>query len=311
MTPDEIREKCPIMDVTGVIGGLWADREGYLDTTGTVHAYAGAARKRGATVIEHNKVEALNQRADGTWEVVTEKGVIHAEHVINAGGLWAKQVGRMVGARPAALAAPASLLRDRDHPRGRGARLRGADDGGSGGIHLHPAGPAGGCWSGSTRVDHKHWNIDGAPWDYGFDLIPEEIDRIAGELEMAWRRYPVLERVGVETVGQRRLHLLPGRQSPGRTGAGDAQLLARLRGDGRVPPGRRGRQVARGVDDPRRGGGRRVADGHRALRAVHLEPRVHPPDHRAVLLAPLRHDLPQRAAPPPGGRYARPPPTTR
>ena len=85
------------MDVTGVIGGLWADREGYLDTTGTVHAYAGAARKRGATVIEHNKVEALDQRADGTWDVVTEKGVIHAEHVVNAGGLWAKQVGRMVG----------------------------------------------------------------------------------------------------------------------------------------------------------------------------------------------------------------------
>ena len=53
--------------------------------------------KRGAEVIEHNKVEALNQRSDGTWDVVTEKGVIHAEHVVNAGGLWAKQVGRMVG----------------------------------------------------------------------------------------------------------------------------------------------------------------------------------------------------------------------
>ena len=51
---------------------------------------------------------------------------------------------------------------------------------------------------GIYEVDHKHWNIDGAPWDYGFDLIPEEIDRIAGELEMAWRRYPVLERVGVK-----------------------------------------------------------------------------------------------------------------
>ena len=38
---------------------------------------------------------------------------------------------------------------------------------------------------GIYEVDHKHWNIDGAPWDYGFDLIPEEIDRIAGELR--WR----------------------------------------------------------------------------------------------------------------------------
>ncbi|HAE03641.1 MAG TPA: glycine cleavage system protein T, partial [Rhodospirillaceae bacterium] len=97
MTPEEIKARCPIMDVTGVIGGLWADREGYIDTTGTVHAYAKAAKMRGAEVIENNKVEELIQRPDGSWDVVTEKGTIHAEHVVNAGGLWAKQVGRMVG----------------------------------------------------------------------------------------------------------------------------------------------------------------------------------------------------------------------
>jgi len=97
MTPEEIREKCPIMDVTGVLGGLWADREGYIDTNGVVQAYARAAKMRGADVIEHNKVEALNQRPDGSWDVVTEKGTVHAEHVVNAGGLWAKQIGRMVG----------------------------------------------------------------------------------------------------------------------------------------------------------------------------------------------------------------------
>ena len=85
------------MDVTGVLGGLWADREGYLDTTGTVHAYAAAARKHGAEVVEHNRVLELNQRADDTWDVVTEQGTVHAEHVVNAAGLWAKQVGRMVG----------------------------------------------------------------------------------------------------------------------------------------------------------------------------------------------------------------------
>ncbi|MBT3770242.1 MAG: FAD-binding oxidoreductase, partial [Acidiferrobacteraceae bacterium] len=97
MTPGEIKDKCPIMDTAGVIGGLWCDREGYVDTTGTVHAYAGAAKKRGATVIEHTKVEELRQRNDGSWDVITDKGSIHAEHVVNAGGLWAKQVGRMVG----------------------------------------------------------------------------------------------------------------------------------------------------------------------------------------------------------------------
>ena len=84
MTPDEIKEKCPIMDTAGVLGGLWADREGYVDTTGAVFAYASAAKKWGAEVVEHNKVEGLEQRADGTWDVETEQGTVHAKHVVNA-----------------------------------------------------------------------------------------------------------------------------------------------------------------------------------------------------------------------------------
>ena len=86
MTPDEVRTKCPIMDTTGVLGGLWADREGYIDTTGTVLAYAKAARQRGAEVIEHNKVESLTQRSDGSWHVITAQGPVHAAPVVNAGG---------------------------------------------------------------------------------------------------------------------------------------------------------------------------------------------------------------------------------
>ena len=87
---------CPVLSTDGILGGLWADREGYVDTTGTVLAYAGAAKKNGATVIEHNRVLELNQTAEG-WDVVTEKGTISCEHVVNAAGLWAKQVGRMAG----------------------------------------------------------------------------------------------------------------------------------------------------------------------------------------------------------------------
>ena len=78
---------------------MWADREGYLDITGTVHAYATAAKKRGAEYYEHTKVEALEQTANG-WRVLTDKGTITCEHVVNAAGLWAKQVGRMAGIEP-------------------------------------------------------------------------------------------------------------------------------------------------------------------------------------------------------------------
>ncbi len=51
----------------------------------------------GATIETHCMVNETNQRADGTWDVVTDKGTIHAEHVVNAGGLWAREVGAMAG----------------------------------------------------------------------------------------------------------------------------------------------------------------------------------------------------------------------
>ena len=97
MTPEEIEERCPIIDIDGVLGGLWADREGYIDPSAVVHAYARAARRRGADVIEHNRVLELTRSNAVYWDVVTEKCTIVAEQVVNAAGLWAKQVGRMVG----------------------------------------------------------------------------------------------------------------------------------------------------------------------------------------------------------------------
>ena len=54
-SPDEIKERCPIINTDGVYGGLWADREGYIDPSATVHAYAKAAKVRGGDVVEHNE----------------------------------------------------------------------------------------------------------------------------------------------------------------------------------------------------------------------------------------------------------------
>lgn len=197
MTPEQVKERCPIMDVSGVIGGLWADREGYVDTTGTVHAYAKAAKKMGADVIEHNRVLDLKQRPDHSWHVVTEKGTIIAEHVINAGGLWAKQVGRMVG-----LDLPLSPLEHHylitddipevaamDFEVPMTVDLEGF-------TYLRQ--DQNGVLLGIYEINHKHWNIDGAPWDYGFELIQEDFDRIERELQLGFERYPVLQEVGVK-----------------------------------------------------------------------------------------------------------------
>ncbi|RMD49620.1 MAG: FAD-binding oxidoreductase, partial [Alphaproteobacteria bacterium] len=95
--PDEIRRRAPLVNTEGVLGALWDPLDGHLDPSGTTHAYAKAARIGGATIRTHTPVLETNPRPDGSWEVVTPGGTIIAEHVVNAGGLWAREVGALAG----------------------------------------------------------------------------------------------------------------------------------------------------------------------------------------------------------------------
>ena len=197
LTPDEIKQACPIMNTDDLQGGMWADREGYVDTTGTVHAYAKCAKMRGADVIEHNRVLELHWKGDG-WDVVTEKGTIRAEHVVNAGGLWAKQCGRMVG-----LELPVSPLSHHYFVTESIPEI--AALGTEVPMSVDPDGftytrqDQNGILVGIYEVNHQHWMMDGAPWDYGIELLQEDIDRIEDELAMAFHRFPVLENAGIKT----------------------------------------------------------------------------------------------------------------
>ena len=93
----EAARRLPIMDPKHYVGVLYDPNEGHVDPSGVTHAYAGAARKGGAEIYRETRVTDLAQRADGTWDLVTEKGTVHAEHVVNAAGLWAREVGLMAG----------------------------------------------------------------------------------------------------------------------------------------------------------------------------------------------------------------------
>lgn len=197
VSPEEAGKLNPIMSTDGLLGGMWADREGYLDTTGTVHAYAQAARKRGAEYYEHTKVEALEQTQDG-WRVITDKGVISCEHVVNAAGLWSKQVGRMAGIElPVSplkhhylISDSITALEEIDFEVPMTVDLEGF-------TYLRQ--DQKGVLLGIYELDYEHWAMDGAPWDYGMELFQEQTDRIGHELTMGFERYPVLQDVGVKT----------------------------------------------------------------------------------------------------------------
>ena len=194
---DEILERCPIVKPDGIIGGMFSEGTGHLDPSAMVHAYARAARKRGASVVEKNRVTELDQRPDGSWDVVTEQGTINAEHVVNAGGLWAKQVGRMVG-----LELPVSPLEHMylvtetipEIAEFKTELPTVVDLDGFSYLRQEQKG----LLLGIYEMNHRHWNMDGAPWDYGFDLIQEDPGRIEHELMLSYERYPVLERAGIK-----------------------------------------------------------------------------------------------------------------
>lgn len=199
MGPAEIAELSPITNLDGIVGALFDPLDGHLDPSGTTHAYAKAARMGGATIETQCKVMETNQRPDGTWDVVTEKGTIHAEHVVNAGGLWAREVGAMAGVYFPLHPMEHQYLVTDDIPEivnlGR--------------EHPHVMDPAGesylrqegrGLCIGFYEKPCKPWAVDGTPWDFGHELLPDNFDKITDSIEFAYKRFPVLERAGIKSV---------------------------------------------------------------------------------------------------------------
>ncbi|UWR69895.1 FAD-dependent oxidoreductase [Phaeobacter inhibens] len=202
VSPEEIRKIAPVTNIDGIVGGLYDPLDGHLDPSGTTHAYAKAARMGGATIETHCKVVETNQRPDGTWDVVTDKGKIHAEHVVNAGGLWAREVGAMAG-----IYFPLHPMEHQYIVTDEVPEIAGIID--AGGEHPHVMDPAGesylrqegrGLCIGFYEQPCKPWAVDGTPWNFGHELLPDDFDKIEDSIAFAYNRFPALERAGVKSV---------------------------------------------------------------------------------------------------------------
>ncbi len=199
----EAQEMFPIMDTKHFVGVLYDPVEGNVDPSGVTHAYAIAARMAGAEVYRHTWVHDLTQRADGTWDVITDKGNIHAEHIVNAGGLWAREVGRMVGIELPVLAMEHMYLitedmqQVADHNAAMGKEMPVCMDF-SGEIYIRQE--QGGILLGTYEQACKPWSPKETPWDFGARLLDPDLDRIAPQLEIAFAHYPALETAGIKTV---------------------------------------------------------------------------------------------------------------
>ena len=95
--PNEILDHHPLLEVDDVKVGFWTPHDGWSDPTGSTNAMARGARQLGAEIARHTLVTDMNHLPDGRWEILTDKGRVVAEHVVNAAGCYAPQLGEMVG----------------------------------------------------------------------------------------------------------------------------------------------------------------------------------------------------------------------
>jgi len=197
--PEEIAKISPITNTEGILGALYDPLDGHLDPSGTTHAYAKAARMAGAEIYLRNRVLELNQRPDDHWDVVTEQGTIVAEHVVNAAGLWAREVGMMAGVYLPLHPLEHQYLVTDDIPEvyERGEELPHVMDP-TGESYLRQEGK--GLVIGMYEQKCEHWGVDGTPWEFGHELLPDKLERVSDKLDIAFKRYPLLAKAGIKNI---------------------------------------------------------------------------------------------------------------
>ncbi len=204
ITPNEAAEVFPLMDPQYFVGALYDPVEGHVDPSGVTRAYVKCAQLAGAEVHQHTMVTGLSQRPDGTWDVHIENGdPIHAEHVVNAGGLWAREVGRMVGIELPVLAMEHMYLLTVDMPEVAENRARTGKEmpmalDFAGEIYIRQEG--GGMLLGTYEQAAVPWSPKETPWDFGSQLLKPDLDRITPELQVAFRHYPAMGTTGIRKV---------------------------------------------------------------------------------------------------------------
>jgi len=193
---EEALEFNPLIDTSHFIGALWRADGGHCDPSGTTHAYAKAARQLGASVERFTRVLALEPRRDGSWNVVTDKGTVHAEHVVNCAGLWARELGHMVGIELPVLAMEHHYLITEDLPelRGRDREIVNTTDY-AGEIYVRQE--RGGVLIGTYEPHGVIWSPVKTPDDFSMQLLAEDFERLAPYFEVGFRHFPALGRVGI------------------------------------------------------------------------------------------------------------------
>ena len=198
---EEVAKMNPLIDPKKYISALWDPIDGEVDPSGVTYAFAKAAKVHGAKYYNNTVVKDTKQKKDRTWDVITNKGNINAEIVINAGGLWAREVGQMAGINLPVQPMEHHYLITETIPEieamGEGKRLPVGTDF-EGNIYFRQEGK--GMLLGTYEPKSTPWKVEGTPMDFGHELLEPKLDNIQDRLAIGFERMPALEKAGIKNI---------------------------------------------------------------------------------------------------------------
>ena len=195
----EARAKHPLVNFDDIRCVMFEPDGGNVDPSGVTHAFAAGARQRGATILRFTPATGTRRRADGTWEVLTPKGTITTDIVVNAAGLWAREVAAMAGFELPLVPMEHQYFVTETIPEiaALDRRLPSVADR-DGEYYLRQEGQ--GLLVGAYERDGRFWAEDGTPPDFGHELFPDDLDRISENVMRACARVAALADAGIRRV---------------------------------------------------------------------------------------------------------------
>ena len=199
ISPEEVARLHPLIDPSHYIAALWDPLDGDVDPSGVTYAYAKAAKVHGAKYFTHTPVIETHQRPDGSWDVITPNGNINAEHIVNCGGLWAREVGHLSGLHLPVQPMEHHYLITEEIPQiaERTERLPAGIDY-EGNMYFRQERT--GMLLGTYEPVATPWSVRGTPKDFGHELLEAKLDNIADRLELGFERIPALAEAGIKNI---------------------------------------------------------------------------------------------------------------
>jgi dimethylglycine dehydrogenase len=208
VSPKEAHELVPFLDPKYFVGAMYDKHEGHVDPSGVTHAYAECAQQRGAEINKYVWVHDITRAADGTWDLHVhdtrqnqDLGIINCEHFVNAGGLWAREVGRMTGLELPILAMEHMYLITEEVPQleewRQSSKMPGfhvVDLGGE--MYMREEGNS--LLLGTYERKGVPWAPHQTDWNFGAQLLTPDLERIGENLEVGFNHFPIFQEIGIK-----------------------------------------------------------------------------------------------------------------